>query len=530
MKTLYYISLLVGILLLNSCAQISAPTGGNIDKSPPKLDSLGTIPLNYSTKFKGSKIVMTFNEYFVLKNPKETVFFSPNVENNPEFIVKGKTLTILLNNELKENTTYTINFGDAISDYTVGNKIPDFKYVFSTGNYIDSMSTRGKVIDAYSGTPIKEVVVMLYEDLTDSVVSKMKPMYYSVTNKDGNYEMTNLKAGTYKLFALKDENRNYLYDLPNEQVGESDSTISLLTDTIRSYSIISLYTKDYKKQAVASKKYEYPGKLVFTFIRSAKSINIYNKDSTKLEYESIEINEKRDSVVIWKPTIGKERTALRIVLDTTNEVGNIYPFSIPSKETEINILTRARSIDQDESFFIEFDRPIKSFNKEKIKLFKDKLEVEIDSIILINKKLIIYFPKKEDESFKYQLLPTAITDIFETTFSDTLNGFISVRKNDYFGSFTLKLEPKNDSVSFLISIINEKGKVIENKKAKGNIELNFKKLEPGKYKIKAIEDYNSNGEWDTGDYYLKQKPEQVFYFPKVIEIRSNWEMAESWSL
>ena len=212
MKFIYYISLLLGVLLLDSCAQISAPTGGEPDTVPPKLDSLGTIPLNYSTNFSGDKIVITFNEYFVLKNPKANVFFSPNIENGPEFIVKGKTLTVLLNNELKENTTYTINFGDAISDYTVGNKIPDFKYVFSTGDFIDSMSTQGKVIDAFTGKPIEGVVVMLYDDFSDSVVSKSKPIYYATTNKEGDYLMNYLKAGTYKLFALKDENRNYFYD------------------------------------------------------------------------------------------------------------------------------------------------------------------------------------------------------------------------------------------------------------------------------------------------------------------------------
>ncbi len=530
MKFIYYISLLLGVLLLDSCAQISAPTGGEPDTVPPKLDSLGTIPLNYSTNFSGDKIVITFNEYFVLKNPKANVFFSPNIENGPEFIVKGKTLTVLLNNELKENTTYTINFGDAISDYTVGNKIPDFKYVFSTGDFIDSMSTQGKVIDAFTGKPIEGVVVMLYDDFSDSVVSKSKPIYYATTNKEGDYLMNYLKAGTYKLFALKDENRNYFYDLPNEQVGESDSLVSLLTDTIPSYSVISLYVKDYKKQGIATKKYTYPGKLVLTFIREAKSIEILKSDSTKLEYESIEINEERDSVVVWKPLLGEEKTSLTVLLDTSKFSVNIYPFTIPKKEARVKKVSTSRSIDVYNPFEIEFDRPIDHTDNLTISIFKDSNKIELDSIKIKKNKLLIYFPKKEDESFKFELLPGAITDIFDTKTTDTLSGFITVKKSDYYGSFTLKLKPKNDSVNYLISILDENGNTVSSKTGKGNTELNFKKLPPGKYTIKAIEDLNTNEKWDTGDYYLNKKPEQVFYFPTQIEIRSNWELAESWRI
>ena len=117
---------------MQSCAQISAPNGGPEDVTPPQLDSAGTFPANYSTHFVGDKITLSFDEFFVLKNPTANVFFSPSLEESPEFLTAGKTLTILLKNDLKENTTYTINFGDAISDYTMGNQIPDFKYVFSS--------------------------------------------------------------------------------------------------------------------------------------------------------------------------------------------------------------------------------------------------------------------------------------------------------------------------------------------------------------------------------------------------------------
>ena len=530
MKFIYYISLLLGIILLQNCAQISAPTGGDPDIIPPALDSNGTVPLNYSTNFKGNQIVLTFNEYFVLKNPTANVFFSPSIENEPKFITKGKTLTILFERQLKENTTYTINFGDAISDYTVGNKILDFKYVFSTGDYIDSMSTRGKVIDAFTGKPAEGVVVMLYEDFSDSIVSKSKPIYYSVTDKQGNYLMNYLKSGTYKLFALKDGNRNFLYDLPNEQLAGKDSLISLFSDTVPSYSVISIFTKDYKKQALTTKKYYYPGKLVMTFARTADSITIYKSDSTELKYESIEINEKRDSVVIWKPNLGLEKSTLKVWLDTTLEAINIYPFPAPKKAPNLKAKPKSRTISKNKPFTLVFEQPIDSFSINGVTVFKDTNELALSSVSKNNQSLILVFDSKEDESYKYLILPNTVTDIFGIQNTDTITGRITIRKDDYFGSFTLKLKPKNDSVNYLISILDDKGNLIEKQTASGVSEVNFKNLKPGEYSIKAVEDLNQNGKWDTGDYYLKKKPEQVFYFPMEIEIRSNWEMAESWGI
>ena len=353
----------MGVLLLHSCAQISAPTGGKPDVLPPTLDSLGTVPLNYSTNFVGDKVVLTFNEYFVLKNPTANVFFSPSVENEPEFIIKGKVLTILLNNTLKENTTYTINFGDAISDYTVGNKIPDFKYVFSTGNFIDSMQTSGKVIDAYSGKPAEDLLVLLYDDFSDSVVSKSKPVYYTKTDKEGNYKITYVKAGTYKLMALKDENRNFLYDLPNEKIGYLDTLLPLTNDSILSASIISVFTPDYEKQRITTKKYEYPGKLTLAFLKSADSIAVLDEQLASVNYVYKELSENRDSLIYWNPNLGNEKSVVTVVMDTTKETVNIYPFKVPKKIMGVKTFKIKKGFD------IEIEVDIVSAHRTPEKLF-----------------------------------------------------------------------------------------------------------------------------------------------------------------
>lgn len=517
-------------MLLQECAQISAPTGGDRDETPPVLDSNGTVPLNYSTNFQSDKIVLTFDEYFVLKNPKANVFFSPSIENDPEFITKGKTLTVILNNQLKPNTTYTINFGDAISDYTVGNKIPDFKYVFSTGEFIDSMKTQGTIVNAYTGKPEEDILVLLYEDFSDSVVSKSKPVYYSKTDKQGNYTMSYIKAGHYKIMALKDENRNFLYDLPNEKIGYEDSLLNLTHDSLFTHLTIPIFTLDYQKQRVTTKKYLYPGKLVLGFLKPAESIQVLSKSLTPVTYKFMELSRERDSLILWKPNLANEKTSLTLKLDTTTEVINIYPFVTPKTVTKLKTTDIKRSFDKNQPFQITFKSPISSFIDSLITIKKDSNQLTVDSIQTDNRTLSIYFDKKEDDSYGYQLLSGAVTDIFGTSLSDTLTGYVSVRKADYYGSFTLKVKGENDSTIYLISLLNEKGDLIEKRTMKGDSELSFTKLEPGNYSIKAVEDRNSNEKWDTGDYYKKLKPETVYYFPTNIEVRSNWEMVESWEL
>lgn len=528
MKTAYYILIIIGVFLLQECAQISAPTGGEKDETPPTLDSIGTIPLNYSTNFNSDRLVLQFNEYFVLKNPTSNVFFSPSLENDPEFITKGKTLTILLKNKLKLNTTYTINFGDAISDYTVGNKIPDFKYVFSTGEFIDSMSTAGTVIDAFTGKPMKNVLVMLYQDKSDSVVFNSKPDYYGKTNEKGEYNLDYIKADSYKIISLKDENRNFKYDLPNEKIGFSKQNLDLNDTNNQSKLIISLFEKDHIKQSIKSKKYLFPGKLIFTFARPVNKISFTKESGDSISYHSREISKKRDSIVLWKPTIQNNKNIITVTIDSITSKENVFGFNIPKKKIGLKKLIAVQAIDVNDIFKISFDRPLDTFRSNYISIYKDSTSIEFSTPRISNNDILLTFDKKEGDNYRYQILPNAITDIFGKLNPDTISGFISIRKSDFYGSFSLKFNPKNDSTQFLVYLLNEKGIVIDEKYVTGFSELKFEKLSPAKYNVKAILDKNGNGKWDTGNYYQGLQPDPVFFFPVPIEVRSNWEISETW--
>ncbi len=216
-----------------SCAQQGSPSGGPRDEDPPVV--LESTPENYSTHFKAKKIQITFDEYIVLDNVNQELVVSPPMEKKPEVRLKGKSLLIEFEEELKENTTYTLNFGNAIKDLHEGNKLLNFEYVFSTGAVLDSLSIRGTLIYAFDlEVPEEAITIMLYDDLRDSVPLTEIPLYVGRSDDSGVFSVNNLKADTFKVFALKDGNYNLRYDLPTEEIAFLDSTLIMNTSYIRS--------------------------------------------------------------------------------------------------------------------------------------------------------------------------------------------------------------------------------------------------------------------------------------------------------
>ncbi|MEA2105285.1 MAG: Ig-like domain-containing protein [Bacteroidota bacterium] len=216
------------IFWISGCAKIVAPTGGPKDVEPPKV--LSSDPPNLSPHFEDNKIEITFDEFIQLKDLNQNLVVSPPLEEKPEVLVKGKSLVIEFPTKLKDSTTYNIYFGDAVQDYNEGNPIENFQYVLSTGEYIDSMSMEGKVLNAFNLLPQEDVLVMLYSDFSDSIPIKNIPEYIAKTDKEGFFQINNIRNDTFKIFALRDANKNYLYDLPNEEIAFSDSAVKFRMD------------------------------------------------------------------------------------------------------------------------------------------------------------------------------------------------------------------------------------------------------------------------------------------------------------
>jgi len=214
------------------------PGGGPKDEQAPQIVKYE--PDNYSTNFAVDKFEIDFDEFIELDNIKQKLLVSPPMNEMPDFKAKGKTLVVKFKEELKENTTYSIFFGDAVVDITERNPLKENTYIFSTGDKVDSMSMEGKVISAIDIQAVEDIYVMLYKNNSntilldndnkntvpiDSLPLTVKPFYLSKTDENGQFRFNGLANEEYFIFALKDQNSNYIYDQPTEEIAFLDSLV-----------------------------------------------------------------------------------------------------------------------------------------------------------------------------------------------------------------------------------------------------------------------------------------------------------------
>ncbi|MEY2917892.1 MAG: hypothetical protein RIS73_1606 [Bacteroidota bacterium] len=213
----------------SGCAQIGSISGGTKDSIPPKLISAS--PGLLTTNFSGNKITFTFDEYIdELQEVQANVLVSPYPKINPEIKSKLKTVTVKLKDSLIANTTYSINFGNAIKDVNEGNIFKYFTYVFSTGSTIDSLSLSGKVQIAETGKIDSTIIILLYRDANDSSVQQIKPNYIAKVNGDGSFIFNNLPQGNFSIYALLDGDAGKTYNSKTELFAFAEKSIFVSTN------------------------------------------------------------------------------------------------------------------------------------------------------------------------------------------------------------------------------------------------------------------------------------------------------------
>lgn len=219
--------LIFAALLLGSCAKVSAPGGGPKDERPPVV--METIPANGSTGFSGSSFEVVFDEYFVLENVSSALVVSPPLSKKPEILTRGMSLIVEFDEEetLREDVTYTFDFGGSIKDLNEGNPLEDYKYVFSTGDVVDSLSVTGYIYDAFNLEAGEDILVMMYSEKADSMPQTTMPLYITRASENGKYRIDNIAGGEYMMYGLRDENANMIYDLQTEDFAFADSAVSV---------------------------------------------------------------------------------------------------------------------------------------------------------------------------------------------------------------------------------------------------------------------------------------------------------------
>ncbi len=531
-KFLYIIFLVLLSLSFVDCAKRGNPDGGARDTIAPVI--LRSVPENYSTNFKGNEITIYFDEYIKLKNLQQQLIISPPLDNQPTItpFSTSKLLKILINDTLKENTTYSINFGTSIVDNNEENSFEFFKYVFSTGSYIDSLKVRGTISDALKVKPEENVTVMLYEvneNFTDSIVYNSKPLYIASTQQNPEFfEIENIREGTYLLVGLKDNNSNYTFEPQADKIGYVSEFIKVPSDTTYR---INLF-KEIPEYKLARPSALNSQRIQFGYEGEGNEIAIELLSSKPLGFEeTITKDLKSDSLYYWfQPKM--ETDSLQFKVTNTNKVDTLMVRMQKAERDSLKLSAlKTGALAFDEQFLVTGTTPIRFFEKSLIEIVdKDTIAVpfEVDFDQRFN-LLSFDFEKTERQLYTITFFPEAITDFFGAV-NDTISFKTNTRTPSDYGFLSFNLdEPK--SLPLIVQLVSENGELrrellgVENQTT-----FNFENIVPGNYYVRIVIDENQNGIWDTGNFLRKLQPEEVIYFPKLLDIRANWTLNETFAI
>lgn len=527
-KHLNYFCFLL-VLLLMSCAKRGSITGGLKDTIAPVLKV--SFPKNYSTNFKGSEVKLTFDEYVKLKNSNKQLIISPPLAKTPQILpsTASKVITIKFNDSLQANTTYSLNFGQSIEDNNEGNPYTQFKYVFSTGTYIDSLALNGTIKDAYDKKTDNFVSVMLYEmneKFKDSVIYKENPRYITNTLDSANtFKLENLKAGKYLLVALKDENSNNKFEPKKEKIAFLKKHISIPNDTLFELALFketSPFLAFKPSQASANR-------LTMGYEGNPKNLKITLKNKSETIPCIITKLPEKDSVQIWFNPLKTD--TLRVAV-SKEDYKKDFTFKIKTeKKDSLNFsMKQGKILPLGAQFTLKSSVPLSAFDPLKMELInKDSVAVAFSTKYDDwNQELHLDFQKNPAEKYRLKLLPGAITDFMDRKSDSLRYEFETTNLSDY-GNLRLKLE-KVKQFPIIVELTNSKGEIVASAYSENNTTLDFNLLEPNLFSVRVIYDENKNKEWDSGNYLEKRQAEEVFYFPKEIDVRANWDVEQVFDL
>jgi uncharacterized protein (DUF2141 family) len=527
-KSIFKLLSIFLILLFASCAKRGTITGGAKDTIPPVLTA--SFPKNFSTNFKGKEIKLVFDEYVKLKNLNKQLIVSPPFNKPPEVLPlnASKILTIKIKDTLLPNTTYSFNFGQSIEDNNEGNPYQQFKYVFSTGSYIDSLALSVKVKDALEKKVDNFVSVMLYEineKFNDSTIYKESPRY--VTNTLDSLEVVkieNIKAGKYLLVALKD-NGNNKFNPKLDKIGFQKHYISVPNDTIFEVELFKeVLPSKVIKPTQASKN-----RLLMGYEGQTKDMKVTVKNGSEIMPSIVTQMPKKDSLQIWFKPIKADSLYVSVQKESYKK-----QFTVKIKDQKKDTLSispeYSGNLPLREKFALNTSIPLVKFDKSKISIQnKDSVSVnfttEYDDF---NQKLYLDFKRDELEKYQIQLLPGALTDFYENV-NDTIKYSVATKNSSDYGNLKVILENVK-KYPVIIELTDKDGKVKATEYTENNNVVEFIALEPNKYTLRIIYDDNKNGFWDTGSFMEKRQTEEVIYFPKEIDVRSNWDVEQPFNL
>jgi hypothetical protein len=565
----------LAIILIANCAKISSPSGGPKDKEPPVV--VKSIPVNGARNFNEKRFSITFDEYVVLDKINEKFMVSPPMIKLPKVTMRGKSINVEYEDELKDSTTYTFYFQDAIKDLNEGNIIDNYQFVFSTGPIIDSLSVTGNVYSAYSLDPPENTLILLYRNLADSSVRRQIPDYISRANKNGYFRIDNIRDGKYRLYALIDLDNSKNYNLADEGFAFRDDTLNISAETnylpvikdtvkvkpgekkiadttvmIGEYKLI-LYPAQKKSHYLTSSDRKLQYQLSFTLSLPPDSLDFeFSIPGNQENSYFIEKSAAKDTVKVWltdsvlykqtdisalvrypftdttgKQILKNDTIHMRFTIPhSTRARTRPAPFSVNTnistgslKPGQIITLKSATPFRQPDTSLIKLYELIKT---ERLKIPYKVLKDTLNSC-----RLIISAGLKPGKNYLYIADSASMGNIYGEN-SDSTGIKFTVREAESFGK--LKVNIKNYEGDRIIQLLNGNDKVLREKYMKQDGMVEFDLLEKGTYRLRTVYDLNGDGKWTTGDFAAGKQPEPVSFYNKELQMKENWIVEENWDI
>ena len=594
-------ALLMLMIVVYSCASMGNPDGGPYDEEPPKF--VRSTPKPFAINSKEKKVTIEFDEFIKLEKAAEKVVVSPPQLEQPEIKASGRKVVVGLVDSLRPNTTYTIDFADAIVDNNEGNPLGNYAFTFSTGTTIDTMEVSGTVLSASDLEPVKNIQVGLHSDLSDSAFMKKPFDRVSRTDSRGHFSIRGIAPGKYRIYALMDGNQNYLFDSKTEMIAFSDSIIipamedamrqdtiwkdSLTIDTIKSVGytrflpddiILRAFKEENDRQYLTRSERDKENHFVLTFSARAdtlptlKGLNFDERDAF-----IIEKTDRNDSICYWiKDSLIYQMDTLEIQMDylATDTLDRL----VPQTDTLFlaNKLTRAErekleakaaeekekerkkkekkgekiepeptkfltlnvdapsAFDLDRNVYLSFDDPVASIDTAAIhmEIKKDSLWEEIPFLFVsdsvLPRKYEILAEWEPEKEYQLSIDSMAFKGVYGLH-TNKVKQTMKVKKLNEYGTILLNITGADSTA--VVELLDGSGKVLRQQRITPQNTADFYYLNPGtKFYIRLFNDRNGNGVWDTGKYSEHLQPEEVYYFPKVWEMKANFDFEENWNI
>lgn len=564
------------------------PLGGERDIIPPQV--VKSTPQNFSTQFKGRTISIEFDEFVKLDKISQQALISPAPPSNPEYRIRGKSVQVRFQEDLFENTTYTIFFGNAIVDLTENNPIEGYTFVFSTGSVLDSMSVAGQLHDAFSGKPAEGAYAFLY--LTDndtisqdSLIFKKKPYYVARADKQGNYRFRNLRNEAYYLFGLNDKNSNLLYDKGGEEVAffedlvipeyrepmKADTSMPVETNEKTDRAAVflakkradSVYHTGFKQhklrlftevdstQRLLRAEAVSKSQLRFAFRYPAKNVKVEPMDSLPSDFTLIRHYSPKTDTLYWyfRENV-LDSLRIHVSLDTLindtlhlalsprqSAVPQRRPSRTTAKEGVLGYQTNVagRRVEIGEPLRFVFAEPVIETLWRDSTLFVAGADSTYNAVRFIQTDSAGISFQFDNQPFtpdvNYSLfIPDSVFISLNNRVNDSIELAWKVPGPAEYGNLLIDMSLPDNYPQLVIQLMNQREDVLQQLLISKSGRIAFNNLRPAKYKLRAIVDNNGNGRWDTGNLTQCLQPEQMLLLNKELEIRSNWDIEETWEV